>query len=591
MPSWKKVIVSGSQAHLQGITASQVPTGTTENVLVISTTGEIKQVSQGTLTGQSIKAFSTASAGGTQLFADNANGNLTIASGSFGGAATTNNNLLISASAGNDTITFSLRDNLSVTSMTASNGYLLSNSNDGRQYSTNGGTTASLNTITFRDTDTTSDVTQSIGRIAFESFDTDTSGSNNSQVVRAFIEAVSEDTSPDTFLAFGTAQSGSLAQERMRINASGSVGIGVTAPTNTLQVGGTGIATTNLTASGNISSSAGLIGATLTTSGDASITGRLNANGAITTTNITASGIISSSSTLIGAALATSGQAIIGGNLRVDGNTTLGDTSADTASIGAGRVIISNLPAGTSELAVLVTGSNGQVFTRQLAASAFSGGSGVSGTGTVDRLVLWSGSSGTTSVTNDDPDLSFNRSTNVLTIGNSTFGNSTSINTDLTVGGSATITGNLTVNGTTTILNVDTVMVEDRFILLASGSISGSATHADGGIIVQYTTGSGGSPTGSALFLNSNVSVTSPPNNQTFSARWGLNNSVGHTQTTLNPTDYLVSVTRSGAVPTTAPEFGGQLLGFGNMYIQNNGDIWFWSPDLADAEGNIVYAG
>ena len=101
MATWKKVIVSGSNAHLTSITASQVPTGTNENVLVISTTGEIRQISQGTLTGQSIKAFSTASAGGTQLLADSANGNLTFASSSGQG-------LTISGNSGTDTITFGL---------------------------------------------------------------------------------------------------------------------------------------------------------------------------------------------------------------------------------------------------------------------------------------------------------------------------------------------------------------------------------------------------------------------------------------------------------------------------------------------------
>lgn len=101
MATWKKVIVSGSNAHLTSITASQVPSGTTENVLVITTTGEIRQVSQGTLTGQSIKAFSTASAGGAQLLADSSNGNLTFASSSGQG-------LTISGNSGTDTITFGL---------------------------------------------------------------------------------------------------------------------------------------------------------------------------------------------------------------------------------------------------------------------------------------------------------------------------------------------------------------------------------------------------------------------------------------------------------------------------------------------------
>ena len=101
MATWKKVIVSVSNGQFTSITASQVPGGSTENVLVITTTGEIRQVTQGTLTGQSIKAFSTASAGGAQLLADSANGNLTFASSSGQG-------LTISGNSGTDTITFGL---------------------------------------------------------------------------------------------------------------------------------------------------------------------------------------------------------------------------------------------------------------------------------------------------------------------------------------------------------------------------------------------------------------------------------------------------------------------------------------------------
>ena len=445
-------------------------------------------------------AYATMSVGGVAVIADNTTGSLTIASGSFGGAATTNNNLLISASAGNDTITFSLRDNLSITSMTASNGYLLTNSNNGRQYSTNGGTTASLNTLTFRDTDTTSDVTQSIGRIAFESFDTDTSGSNNSQVVRAFIEAVSEDTTPDAFLAFGTAVSGALAQERMRVTNSG---VSVT--------GG-------ISASSNISSSAGLIGQTLSISGGATI----------------------------------------GGNLIVTGSTTLGDGAADTASINAGRVNISNLPVGSSELTVLVTGSGGQVFTRQLAASAFSGGSGISGSGTADRLVLWSGANSV----NDDNDLSFDRGTNVLTIGSSTFGQSVSVNQNLTVG------GDLTVNGETTIINTSTLSIEDKFIVL--GRSSGSqAPASEGGIIIEGAAGSG-----SAFVFNSGGGGANGLAN-----RWGVALGVGTASMNVTPTDFMVTVSQSSAAPSdaNAPTFGSASFGFGNMHIQDNGEIWIYS--------------
>lgn len=102
----------------------------------------------------------------------------------------------------------------------------------------------SLNFIQLLDTDTTTQTNQPIGRIIFTSNDGDT----NQFVNKAFIEAVAEDSTPDSFLAFGTNQSGSNTTERMRINSLGNVGIGTTTPINTLQVNG-GITATSFTGS------------------------------------------------------------------------------------------------------------------------------------------------------------------------------------------------------------------------------------------------------------------------------------------------------------------------------------------------------
>ena len=375
-------------------------------------------------------AYATMSVGGVAVIADTATGNLTIASGSFGGAATSNNNLLVSASAGNDTITFSLVDSPRFTHITASG----------------------------------------------------------------------------------------------NISSSGN-----------LSVTGTSTLTGNST-----------IGGTL------GVTGLLTATGAITTTNLTASGNISASGNLT-----VTGNSTIGGNLSVNGNTTLGDGAADTASINAGRVNISNLPVGSSELTVLVTGSSGQVFTRQLAASAFSGGSGVSGSGTADRLVLWSG----TNSVNDDADLTFSRSTNLLTIGSSTFGNDTNISNNLIVG------GDLTVNGETTIINTTNLSIEDKFIVL--GRSSGSQTPiAEGGIIIE---GAGGS--GSAFVFNSGSGGANGLAN-----RWGVALGVPTGSMNVTPTDFMVTVSASAAAPSDAPTFGSASFGFGNMHIQEStGDIWIYS--------------
>jgi len=64
---------------------------------------------------------------------------------------------------------------------------------------------------------------------------------------------------------------------------------------------------------------------------------------------------------------------------------------------------------------------------------------------------------------------------------NYTIAGSGSIGTDLTVGGDATITGDLTVNGTTTTVNSTNLNIEDKFILLSSGSTSGN----DAGLVVD----------------------------------------------------------------------------------------------------------
>ena len=135
-----------------------------------------------------------------------------------------------------------------VTNEVSASRILLSNINTESRYSTNGGSTSSISTITFRDIGSTISSNQSIGRLAFESFDTDTSGSNSSQVARAFIEGVSEDTSPDAFLAFGTAVSGALPQERVRITSTGNVGIGTSSPTERLHVDGNLLVTGRITA-------------------------------------------------------------------------------------------------------------------------------------------------------------------------------------------------------------------------------------------------------------------------------------------------------------------------------------------------------
>jgi hypothetical protein len=131
---------------------------------------------------------------------------------------------------------------------------------------------------------------------------------------------------------------------------------------------------------------------------------------------------------------------------------------------------------------------------------------------------------------------------------------------DVIIGNNLTVTGDLTVNGTTTTINTTNLLVEDKFILVASGS----TTNTDGGLIVQNNAAG----SGFAYFLDS---VTTP--------RWGFATGVAHNTTDATPDEYAVSAKSTGSVWTAAsdaPTYGGTNQGYGNIMIDTNSDIWIY---------------
>ena len=113
-----------------------------------------------------------------------------------------------------------------------------------------------------------------------------------------------------------------------------------------------------------------------------------------------------------------------------------------------------------------------------------------------------------------------------LTIAANTIGNNELKQDDDITLQSLTVTNNLVVNGTQTILNTANLVVEDKFILLNSGSNSG-----DGGIIVQTETAFSGS---AFVFDDSE-------------ARWGfqIGTKLGDTATAAAPDAYASAVVTS----------------------------------------------
>lgn len=134
-------------------------------------------------------------------------------------------------------------------------------------------------------------------------------------------------------------------------------------------------------------------------------------------------------------------------------------------------------------------------------------------------------------------------------------------------GGDLTVNGNLYVYGNATELQVSKLNVEDRFILLNSGSVGG--TH-EGGIIVQ--TNANGS--GSAIFYEQSTN------------RWMVaqSSSVGANDsniTVAGTTDYIVTVSASAGSPVGAPPNfgnGNDNVSVGQMYVNlTDHDIYIYA--------------
>ena len=133
-----------------------------------------------------------------------------------------------------------------------------------------------------------------------------------------------------------------------------------------------------------------------------------------------------------------------------------------------------------------------------------------------------------------------------------------------TIAGNAIVQGDFTVNGTTTYLNVQDLFVEDKFIVLASGS----ATAGDGGIIIDR----GSDAAGNIAYGYDSVTD-----------RWGFQNGITDTTNTIDPTSasgvsgsfvaYVFTENDHGVTKPITGEFAVQ----GALYTSNAGDIWIYA--------------
>ena len=137
---------------------------------------------------------------------------------------------------------------------------------------------------------------------------------------------------------------------------------------------------------------------------------------------------------------------------------------------------------------------------------------------------------------------------------------------DVTIGNNLTVTGDLYVNGTTTTINTADLYVEDKFIVLASGSTASG----DGGIIIDRGSDS-----------NANIAYGF----DSLTDRWGYQNGLTDTTNAItigaltagNATNafagYVFTEATHGATKPTSGEF----LQLGAIYTATDESIWMYS--------------
>jgi len=131
---------------------------------------------------------------------------------------------------------------------------------------------------------------------------------------------------------------------------------------------------------------------------------------------------------------------------------------------------------------------------------------------------------------------------------------------DVTISNDLTVNGDLVVNGTASFQNTENLLVADRFVLFASGSVA----TGDGGIVVQQGTQNVGE-----LFGYDSTAT-----------RWGFTSSFNASTSTFTPSVYVGAVqTGTGQTAgSAAPIYGGATFGLGTIHVDtDDSEIWIYA--------------
>ena len=237
------------------------------------------------------------------------------------------------------------------------------------------------------------------------------------------------------------------------------------------------------------------------------------------------------------------------------GLSAIPNTSLANSSITVGDTVIN--------LGDTVSTVDGLILTDVVATGSFTGsfaGDGSGLTGIASTLAI-SGSTGNGTVSLKTQALSIVGTS--LEVETSVSGQTVTIGlpNDVTIGNNLTVTGDLFVNGTTTQVNTTELLVEDKFILLASGS----ATAGDAGIIIDRGSDAGG-----------NVAYGF----DSATGRWGFQNGLVDTSNAIaigtDGNSAFAGYVFTEAAHTSAPTTG-EFVAAGAIYTATSGDIYIYS--------------
>ena len=617
MATWKKIISSGSKAHLLNVTASGgINIGTltggtagTDDVLVRDTnTGEIKYVTQASIgaLGASVNAFATMSAGGTEVYADTSTDVLNFTAG---------NNIEITGSDGSNTLTFnavtkSISDittilsqsltsgthqNITINepssgvfSITGSSAISVADSTgqngiDLTFDSTNASLTASLSGLTtessvrFADITATGNISASgyISASALHVLGDANIGGNLTLDGNFLFDGFNFETS-DILNHSGSNIFGSSSADPSTITHQFTGSVSITGSGVTLVGGvftGDGSGLTNLSAgalpddllSGS-AQIAGDISGSFTADG---VTIALGTTAAGQFSAITAAPSIGNAGLSLGSQIYTFVTNSIENDLKpfVANNYITSITTAANSGLGGGATSgtaalildINNLNTAAPATGDLIA-FNDSGTTKSATIAALAAIITASSAGTVTNVTVGDGLEITTGGSNIT-----NTGTIAVDAGNNITVTADGVALSQTISGVTQITatsasfGKLTVTGDTTIIETETLQIDDNFILLNKNQ-SGTPSE-DAGIGIQR-----GSSANANLFWEEGID------------RWSLSQEDIDSGAVGTPNAYLTSVSSSNVAPdqSTGPVYGGTS-GYGNMHIDiNDGEIWIY---------------